>query len=184
MKRNGLLLILLAMASLAGASWLVAEEEEVQPNILRSKDGRIQIELPRSYAEKPPSNATIQIQAVDDAKLSTVLVISEDQAQFESFEQYSEVVRGKMSENLRDSQVDIGVKCEIAGHHAVRYEITGISSNGLRLGFLVTLIQTDTRYNRVIESCLRTRFADRREEFVKIAANLKELPAGKVGEGK
>ena len=186
MKRNELFLILIALASFAGAqSAAFAEEEEHPPNIMRSKDGRIQIGIAiQLHWKKSPSKSTIHIQAVDEAKSSTVIVISENQSRFDGLEQYSRIVREKMCQNLRDPQADRGEKIEVAGHSAVRFEITGISSNGLRMGFLLTIIQTETRFNQVIGCCLRTRFADRKDEFVKIAANLKELPGKKVAEGK
>ena len=44
------------------------------------------------------------------------------------------------------------------------------------MAFLVTIIQTDTRFNQVIGSCLRSGYADNKEQFAEISETLKEVP--------
>ena len=67
---------------------------------------------------------------------------------------------------------------------AIRYEITGISTGGLRMAFFVTIVQTETRFTQVIGSCVRAQFSDRKEEFENIATTLKEIPPKAVQTGK
>ena len=163
---------LLFMTLLVSCSGLSARAGET----LTSKDGRVQIQLPEGYSEKTPPKPTIKIEAVDGGAGATLLVISENQKDFASLAEYGEIVRGQMMERLKDPQGNAGEKLEIGDHPAIRYEITGISSNGMRMAFLVTVIQTETRFNQVVGSCMRVNFADHKADFVKVAETLKELP--------
>ena len=151
-----------------------------EPTTLTSGDGRIQIQVPDRYGERTPSKKEIAILAVNTADETTVLVISDRQSQFDSLAAYAELVRQRMTDKMKDFQANAGEKLELNGNPAIRYEITGISPGGLRMAFQVTIIQTATRFNQVIASSLRTRFADFKEEFAKVAASLKELPAKKT----
>jgi len=45
----------------------------------------------------------------------------------------------------------------------------------LRVAFQVTIIQTETRFNQVIGSCLRAQYNDHKEQFTKVARTLKEV---------
>jgi sugar phosphate isomerase/epimerase len=47
----------------------------------------------------------------------------------------------------------------------------------LRVAFQVTIIQTETRFNQVICSCLRAHFNDHKEQFANAAKTLKEVHA-------
>jgi hypothetical protein len=148
-----------------------------EPVILTSRDGRIQLHVPDGYSERTPPKAVISLEALNYAESATILVISEGQSQFDSLQAYGEIIRQMMLDKLKDAQSDSGIKLQISGNPAIRYEITGISSGGLRMGFLVTIIQTETRFTQVIGSCVRAQFSDRKDEFAKIAATLKEIPA-------
>jgi hypothetical protein len=143
---------------------------------LTSKDGRVQIQVPGGYAQKTPPKPVIKIEAVDEPAGATILVISESQRQFASLAEYAERVRDQMTSRLKDPQSDAGEKLQSGGNPAIRYEITGISSNGMRMAFLVTIVQTETNFNQVIGSCLRGTLADHRAEFEKAAETVKELP--------
>ena len=161
-----LLLSLLSCAALAA-----------EPSTLTTRDGRIQVQLPDGYDPKTPPRKEIQLEATNDAEGTTILIISESQREFDSLQAYAELVRQAMTARLKDPQADAGEKLELNGNPAIRYEITGISTNGLRMAFQVTIIQTETRFSQVIGSSLRSRFTDRKEEFAKVAGSLKELPA-------
>jgi hypothetical protein len=147
-----------------------------EPATLISRDGRIKLQVPDGYAERTPPKAVINLEAVNEAEAATILVISESQRQFDSLQAYGEIVRQMMTDKLKDAQADAGMKLQVGGNPAIRYEITGISSGKLRMGFLLTIIQTETRFTQVIGSCLRVEFSDRKQEFANIAATLKEIP--------
>jgi len=150
-----------------------------EATVLTSRDGRIKLQVPDGYAERTPPKAVISLEAVNEAESSTILVISESQTQFDSLQAYGEIVRQMMIDKLKDAQVDAGQKLQVSGNPAIRYEITGISSGGLRMAFLLTIIQTDTRFTQVIGSCIRSAFSDRKQEFENITATMKEVPPKK-----
>jgi hypothetical protein len=151
------------------------------PAVLTTPDGRIQIQAPDGYAERTPPRKQINLELVNEAGGTTLLIISEDQKHFDSLQAYGELVREMMTGRLKDPQADDGEKLELNGHPALRYEITGIS-NGLRMAFQVTIIQTETRFTQVVGSSIRSQFADHKQEFEKVGKTLKELPAKTEGQ--
>lgn len=166
---------------LTGPGLLPTTSRAADTATLTTPDGRIQIQAPDGYSERTPPRKEINLELVNEAEGTTLLIISENQKHFDSLQAYGELVRDTMTRKLKDPQADSGEKLELNGNPALRYEITGIS-NGLRMAFQVTIIQTETRFTQVVGSSLRAQFADHKQEFEKVGKTLKELPAKTEGQ--
>lgn len=164
-------LLIFAIAALVV---LGADRTGLADEMLTSKTGNLQIRVPENFDEAPPVKPAVKIQAIDDAEHSVIMVLSEPKAGFSDVQAYGQTVRDQMLAKLRDGQSDGGRIFALNKLPAIVFEITGIGTNGLRMAFLLTVIETDSRYNQVIGSCLRTDFERHKATFASIARTLKE----------
>ena len=64
----------------------------------------------------------------------------------------------------------------VGGRPVLRYEITGTISNGLGIGYLLTVVETEGRFNQVLGWSLRSEFPNAKQELADLANGLHELP--------
>lgn len=144
---------------------------------LTSHDDRIQLEIPDDYAPTKTPPAPFTLEASSRESNAAVLLLTEPKASHPDLKTAAGAMQQDLLAKLRDGQSDEGKPLAIGECSALRYEITGINAKGRRVAFVVTVIQTQTRYCEVACCCPRAQLADLRKEFNAIADSLKERPA-------
>lgn len=141
---------------------------------LTTNDNRIELQLPDSWHQEEPDKPG-WLKASSDNHY--VMVISENKEDFSDIYAYASLVVSQMVAKLKDAKSSDAQKFEIGGRPALRYEITGTVSNGLRISYLLTIVETDQRFTQVLAWSLRSQFAASKDEFARLAEGLRELPA-------
>lgn len=164
-------LVLLAWGGFGAASRAAAD------TVLHSKDGRLELTVPAQWAERDGLNPSAQIGATNADDHLYVAVISEPKADFDGgVEHYGKMITAAMARKLKGAQLSNPVSLKINGNPAVRYELTG-SFNGIRIGYVVTVVETATRFNQILGWTARSQFDKSKGDLGKLAGGLKEVPA-------
>lgn len=141
---------------------------------LTSSDSRVELQLPDSWHQEEPDKPD-WLKASNDNRY--VMVISENKEDFSDIAAYASIVVSQMLGKLKDGKASDAQKIEIGGRPALRYEITGTVSNGLRISYLLTIVETEQRFTQVLAWSLRSQFAASKDELSRLAEGLRELPA-------
>lgn len=140
---------------------------------LVSKDGRVALNLPAGWTEQP-TDSSERVQATDGTHY--VLVITENKEDFANLRAYTETVRKQMTGRLTDADNTDITELRLGGNPAMRCEIFGTHSSGVRVGFLVTVVETGTRFTQVIGWAARSAYRTDREILASLPEGLEESP--------
>lgn len=138
---------------------------------LTGADGRIELQLPEGWNGEPPDQPG-WLKASNQNLY--VLVISESKDDFADINAYGDLVAKQMVKRLKEGEASAAQQTIVGGRPALRYEIFGTISNGLRIGYLLTVVETEHRFSQVLGWTLRSEFAARKDELGALADGLRE----------
>jgi hypothetical protein len=142
--------------------------------LLTGADGNVELQLPDGWnAETPDQPGWLK----GSNKNLYVLVISENKQDFADIKAYGELVSKQMVKRLQDGEASAPQEATVGGRPALRYEIFGTISNGLRIGYLLTVVETEHRFSQVLGWTLRSEFTDRKSDLGDLATGLREAAA-------
>jgi hypothetical protein len=148
-----------------------------EPAALRSVDGTLELALPAGWEESSHKAASAQIQATNAEKHLYVEVLSEPRADFNAtLAQYAAGRQGHVVTALKDSGSSAPQNVQVGDFPAVQYEIHGTSAKSeLKLGYVLTVVQTQHYYVQVVGWTTESHYADGVEELKKIPAGIREV---------
>jgi hypothetical protein len=174
--------LIVAIMLLGGAAMLVQRlAGPGSPSVLRTPDGRIELELPAGWGRSLLQALPCQISATNPFQLETACVISQKKEGFAGLGTYGELVRKAMLGRLGHSEASEAERVQVNGYSALRFEITGTSRLGIDVGYVNTIVETETRFTQVMGVVLRPQFPDHKVRLGNLAGGLREVsaPAGR-----
>ena len=157
---------------------------------VEAKDHTARLTVPPNYAQAPLPPGTpdqVQAMATDAATGACVLVSTESrQGTTTTLPQYARRMVEQMSKSPvnRDASHTPFTPVKVAGHDALRCRFSS-TTNGIRLTWLLTAIQTDGYFHEVDGWCPRSRFAALEPALAKLPEGLVEVaPQPVTVEGK
>ena len=157
---------------------------------IEGKDHSDRLTLPAGFAQAdlpPDASPTIQMMATNATSGANVLLSTESRAGTTlTLAQYAQRMVDAMSKTTvnTDTSHTPFKPVKVAGHDALRCEFRS-TTNGVRLEWLLTAIQTDKNFDEVNGWTARSKFAAMEKDLAKLSNGFEEL-AGKpvVIEGK
>ena len=107
--------------------------------------------------------------------MESVCVISQEKHGFRDLRTYSGIVKKSMLGRLEASEASGDEAAQVNGRPALRYEITGTGRVGIKVGYVVTIIETETRFNQVLGYTFGSRFPGSRPRLTAVAYGLREV---------
>jgi hypothetical protein len=146
---------------------------------LRTPDGRIELELPIDWHQSLLPRPACQISATEPLSMESICVISQEKRGFRDISNYSERAKTSILGRLPESEASGDEVAVVNGRRAVRYTITGNGRLGVKFGYLVTIIETETRFNQVIGYTLASRLPSSKPRLTAVAYGLREVKPGR-----
>jgi hypothetical protein len=162
---------------------LPEEHKSVHDTMLTSKDGHLELKLPDGWEKQETKSPVVQIEAYNEATGATLVVSSAEKADYTDFPKYASGLKKGAQGSLRHAHSTGPKEERLGGHRTIRYDVTGTSEDGLRLGFVVTAVESRTRFNAVFISCVLSKFNAHKDEFARLPGGLEEVAAraGNIG---
>jgi hypothetical protein len=165
--------VLILCAALLSSSPMLNKAHAAGGPALTSKDARVELQLPDGW----------QVQEHDRRSVGTkddgyyVLLISENKDDFADLKAYGKLVIDHMLEKFSEGKASEGRPVKLGDRPALRYEITGTSAKGLRLAYVVTVVETKAHFNQVVSWTLNSQFAANRQDMGELANGVHEVAA-------
>jgi hypothetical protein len=138
---------------------------------LTGADGHIELQLPDGWHGQTPDQPG-WLKASNQNRY--VLVISENKDDFVDINAYGELVTKQMVKRLQGGEASAPQQITVGGRPALRYDIFGTIDNGLRIGYLLTVVETQHRFSQVLGWTLRSEFDTHKDELGALANGLRE----------
>lgn len=153
-------------------------EKPKLPATVKSLDGKLLLQLPEGWESSIGLNNAAQIEVVHQKRELYGIVISEAQEDFnENLQSYATFCSQRITEKLKDAKISEPKEIKVNNHPALQYEITGThTASRVNVGYILTVEETETRYNQVLSWALRSKFNAHKEELATLANGLSEIP--------
>jgi len=165
------------MAVVVSTLWFPNLGGPAKTNILRSQDGRIELELPAGWGQPLIPNPTCQMSAANQLLFERVCVISQEKKGFTDLARYGGIIRKSMLDRLGEAESTGGEMVQVNGRSALRYEIAGTGRLGMGVGYVITIVETETRFNQVVGYVFRAQLPLSRTHLASLASGLREVTA-------
>ena len=146
--------------------------------VARSADGVLELSLPAGWRQTAGRASSTRIAAVGPLRDEWVFVESSSKEDFGKLGSYDAYWQRIMLAGLSEATRTDTVAVVVNGHPALRWEITGTDPDGRRWGYLMTAVETDTRFSMVTACTARSRFPERKAELGRLAGGLREVGRG------
>ena len=135
------------LASLEGQSSNIPDPAPTPKVKAKSSEGSLQLTLPNGWHDVEPEGEYTKI-AVTNSKGARVVVRAYPKEDFKDAKAFANfaVTKLKLSDNSGVKREDI----EINGNTAVRLNVVGTASNNMRVGYLITIIESEHIYVEII----------------------------------
>lgn len=145
------------------------------PTQVVSIDGNFEITVYENMKKTNELNDEADIQAANEFKELYVIVLSEPKTDFMigfTLSDYADLQYDPFVTNVGAPLANPATIKTDAGHKALQYEVHG-ASDGNKIGFLVTFVDTGSHFHQVLTWTLESRYSTYRETLGKIATSLK-----------
>jgi hypothetical protein len=141
---------------------------------VKSQDGTMELALPNGWHEVKPEGAVAKIVAAD-GRGSRVVVRAYPKEDFKDAKTAANfaVEKLKLLDNDGAKTEDI----QVGGKPAVRLNVTGTASSGMRAGYIITVFENDGMYIDVMGKSDASAFAKQSQVLAGFASQLKITPA-------
>jgi hypothetical protein len=143
---------------------------------LSSPDGDYELALPDGWESANFNVANAQISAENKSRGEYVMVIAEDTANYtSSIVRYAQAKRDTMALSLDNPRITAPQETKINDLPAVRCEIHGqIPNTNTIVGYLLTVIRTQTHYIQIVAWVKESRFNERKGDLTSLADGFSE----------
>jgi len=166
----GFMLLMTAMVVFTVVFWVSA----FRGKVARSPDGRIELSLPAGW-EQFPSQAGIRgFNAANRSKYEWLYVRSSPKQDFKDLRSYDAGEQRAVLTWLSDARSSGAEAALVNGRAALRSEITGTTPRGVRVGYVMTALATETRFSEVLVATDQSRFPYRKSDMARLAYGFRE----------
>jgi hypothetical protein len=142
---------------------------------LTSKDGRVQLQLPDGWHVQAFDQKNVKGLGSNDHYF--VALISDNKEDFAGLKAYSQIVVDQMVHKFKDAKASEGRPVKLGEFPALRYEITGTTNKGLRLAYVLTVVETKGHFNQVVSWTVNSQFATYKHKMGELANGVHEMAA-------
>jgi hypothetical protein len=169
-------MILLAfVATTFAAMPMLAAEKTIE-----GKSKQVELQLPEGWAQEESSNKDAELLAHHEGKDCYVLVIIDDKADIDGgLKKYAERRRDAIAANNESSKKGEAKEVKVNGMPAIQYEIQGVRPSGLKLHYLLTVVETDRFYAQVMGWSTESKFEGAKAALAEAPQGLREKPKAK-----
>jgi hypothetical protein len=148
------------------------------PNALTetiSSETGLQMKVPASWRKDTALNAQADLQASNRDAEAYALVIPDLKQEFVNpkLDDFATIAKDNFVKGIQNANVTGPRPLTLNGKPAIRYEIQGVADN-VRVVYLMTLLETDTRFLQVITWSLPDRLRENRPILEKVTASVRE----------
>ena len=148
----------------------------------KGKDGTLKINLPRTWKpmEITGGGGDIQLALSNTQQDTQLFLISDNRDQLKlSLKKYTARVIEELNHTTGlDNPTNTDPESlQINGQDAMRFEFHAVDA-GIKMAYLVTIIQSDKTFNQLQFRCTESRFTKSKAGWEKLAEGLKEVKAG------
>ncbi|HEX2259047.1 MAG TPA: hypothetical protein VHJ40_04815 [Actinomycetota bacterium] len=151
---------------------------EEEPNALTktiSSESGLEMKVPASWREDTALNAQADLQASNREAEAYALVIPDLKQEFVNpkLEDFATMAKDNFIKGIQNPNVTGPRQLTLNGKPAIRYEIQGVAEN-VRVVYLMTLMETDSRFLQVIAWSLPDRLSENRPILEDVTASIRE----------
>jgi hypothetical protein len=152
-----------------------AQPVNTGPITVKGRDGFAELSLPAGWAEgDAPENAGMQLLAVNAKSEAYVEVVGESREDLTwTLAEYGDKIRGNMAKKGTNTSQTDWEAIKVAGFDARQCELH-MTLKGMKLGYLITVVQTPGRYYQILAWTLDSRFDANKPSMQKINDGFKE----------
>jgi hypothetical protein len=140
-----------------------------------SSEGGLQMKVPSSWREDKALNAQADLQASNRVDEAYALVISDSKQEFgeQKLEDFATLAKDNFIKGIQNPTVSAPKQLTLNGKPSIRYEIQGTADN-VKVVYLITLAQTDSRFLQAIAWSLPDRLNENRQVLERVTASIRE----------
>ncbi len=148
------------------------------PNALTktiSSESGLEMKVPASWREDTALNAQADLQASNREAEAYALVIPDLKQEFVNpkLEDFATMAKDNFIKGIQNPNVTGPRQLTLNGKPAIRYEIQGVAEN-VRVVYLMTLMETDSRFLQAIAWSLPDRLSENRPILEDVTASIRE----------
>jgi hypothetical protein len=172
-KRYSPLLMLLIFASANSAPLRAWADDKPTGPVVKSADGKLQLNLPAHWESHDFHLDAVKIGAAREKAGEYVEIIADPRDQYvDNLAQYADGKVETMVILLEGVKVTSDGPMDIHGRNSIRFEIEGrLPDSGVKIGYVLTIIETKDFYIQVIAWSAGNTFADHRGELQDLAGD-------------
>lgn len=131
--------------------------------LFKTADDKFQVNVPDDWGILALNDAA-DIQVGNEYKEQYFILISEDKTDFYGWnlQKHSYVTLGNLVGGLNDPKVKGPFDLKVNDNPAIQYEIEG-STQGLRIVYLHTTVETDSAFNQLLAWTLRSKYNENKQ---------------------
>jgi hypothetical protein len=152
-------------------------DKDAGTTTLKSDDKTLEITVPSYMKNEMELSAEAEIQASRAIQEEYLIVLHERKDTFEdgfTLEDYHKAINDNMINTLTNPVPTEVKSIKVNGQKALQYELIG-EVDKVKVGYLVTLVETDDHYTQVLFWTLQNRMDEKRDMFLKAANTFKVL---------
>jgi hypothetical protein len=142
---------------------------------LTSQDGRVQLQLPDGWHVQAVDQKYVRRLGSNDHYF--VALISNNKEDYTGLKAYSQIAVDGIVHKVKDAKASEGRPVKLGEFPALRYEITGTTDKGVRLGYVLTVVETKGYFNQVLSWTMKSQFATYKLKMGELANGVHERAA-------
>ncbi len=147
-----------------------------EDRIVSSEDGTIHASLPEGWVKSDSNKKKNRLQVKDPENDYFLLFLADSKADIDT--NLKDYAKGRLDHilgTLKDGSATDAKSTKVGEDNAIQYEITGtLKETGLRLKYLLTIVETKKSYYQCMGWCIASKFAMAKPELEKVTQGLTE----------
>ena len=178
MKNSKSIIIGISLLVLAGAiAWPYLQfDKSEEGGRVSALDGRLSLDLPPGWKTVESLNPLANLKVGDPIADVYLIVVSEkkSEATESTLAGYSRAVRERLKASLKSSSERGPWNISVGSHRAMRYEIPGVSQDGMDLIYLHTVVETPEYFHQVVGWAEAPNYLRNQNKLRKVSDGLRE----------
>jgi len=150
---------------------------DVSGTALKSKDGRFQVTLPKSWHTSTGLNAEASIEAEGPEGYLVVLTDPKEDLADPALPKYATSRAQAIVKNIEGGKIGPQLEVSVGGHRALQSELSG-TTKGIHVMYLLTVVETPSHLHQVLAWTTKSKFSSSRPKLANITATFSETTPG------
>jgi hypothetical protein len=136
---------------------------------ISSEDGKIKVTVSGMWVKMPELNKQAPLQVGDKTKEMYLIVLSDakSDSQNQTLENYHQITRDRMQQNMKNASASEPVRLTIDGHPAMQDELSG-TRDDTDIVFLHTTVDDGDHFQQILAWTLKSRWKQQNEQLREI----------------